>query len=1149
MDAYIRLLHVENDPDYVEMFQFQMTHQAHKYGDMPIRFDVAGTIAEAKERLDHHVYDCVLCDYQLPDGNGLDLLRFFRARHTFRPFIMLTGQGDEDIARETFKSGANDYFPKDSEFASYDRIYNSVLTQIRYFEEGCMRADVESRLREEKKWTRTYFSLADVIVIAFDADGRLTHINRAGQHVLGYSIDELVGKSFVGRVQPNHVREGVRAVFERLRNSGPDTVITSENDVVTKDGTVRTIMWRNSTIRTDDGTVVGYICSGIDITDRIETLRKLQEKEQWFETFLNELPHPAFIKGADLRYLFVNEAYCAFIGRQREDILGKTAEELLSDPLACQCVESDRQALMHGKSGPRTRIAGDRVYEAHKFLLKQADGNDVIGGFLRNITKDRANEVIYAKLEAGLDSLPHAVVITDEKGAISFANRAFSELMGVPHGRDMCSKDICELWDDPGEAHDAISCACGDGLWSGDAYLRRFDGEAASFNVVLSRLHVVQDTVDGLCMTVEARSSRSVPEAYLSDTLERSRKRENEVSSLLEAAHAVMDFERHRDFERTAHAIFDHARELIGATAGYIALLTEDGTNNEVLFLESGNTECTVDPTLPMPIRGFRGEVYRTGKAMYDNEFSHSAWTSLLPEGHSPLENVLFAPLSIEGAIVGLMGLSNKEGGFTDNDARLAATFADLIAVALANSRALEKLERSEHRFRTLFDAANDALFIHDLNGTFLEANETARRRLGYSLEEFLAMTPSDIDAPEYKAQLGEKIEELLDRGSMFFETEHVTKDGHRIPTELSSRLIEFDGRHAILSIARDITERKQMEQRLQREKRFLDSVIETANSLIIGLDAKGKIFLFNKKCEEMLGISRDDVIGHNWVEEFIPPSFRDELYTIMNKTFQDGHTVYSNPVLTPKGERLILWNNVLREGESGQLIVAIGLDVTEERLAKEQAEKLIETLRIVNKILRHDISNDLSIINGTIDLYMKTGDSEALERAMRSTTRSIDLIKRMKGFETYLSSGDLTPVSLGETIRDVASSYGDIDVRTEGDCIVYADDSLPSVMDNLISNAHVHGGADRVDITIQPRDTWCDIRVADNGAGIPADIRDKVFEEEFSYGPHRHTGLGLFIASEVIKRYGGAISVHDNDPGAVFVITLRRAVPASEDT
>jgi PAS domain S-box-containing protein len=1149
MENYIRLLHVEDDPDYAEMFQFQMARQAQKYGDIPIRFDVAWTITEARERLVQNDYDCVLCDYQLPDGNGLDLLRFFRTRHSFLPFIMLTGQGDEGIAREAFKSGANDYFPKDSEFASYDRIYNAILTQIRFFEEGCTRADFESKLHEEKEFTRTYFSLVDVIVIAFDADGRLTHINRAGQHVLGYSLDDLEGEPFVGCIHPDHVRESVWAVFEHLRNSGPDTVITNENVVVTKDGEKRTILWRNSTIRKDDGSIIGYICSGIDITDRIETLQKLQEKEQWFETFLNELPYPAFIKGADLRYLFVNEAYCAFLGRQRADILGKTAEDLLSDPLACQCVEGDRQALIHGKSGPRTRVAGDRTYETRKFLLEQADGNDVIGGFLRDITKDCEKEVICTRLEAGLDSLPQAIAVTDEKGTISFANRAFSELMGGHHGRELYNMDICELWEDPHVAHDSISSARCDGLWSGDAYLRRFDGKAASFHVTLKRLPVSQGFGDGLCMAVEAHFSKSVPEAYLSDALERSRKRENEVSALLEAAHAVMDYERHRDFDHTARTIFDHARELIGATAGYIALLSEDGTNNEVLFLESGNTGCTVDPTLPMPIRGFRGEVYRTGKAMYDNDFSHSAWTSLLPEGHSPLDNVLFAPLSIEGATVGLMGLSNKEGGFTDNDARLASTFADLIAVALANSRYLEKLERSEHRFRTLFDTANDALFIHDLNGSFLEVNETARRRLGYSFEELMTMTPTDIDAPEYKAQLREKIEELMDRGSMFFETVHVTKGGRRIPTELSSRLIEFDGRKAILSIARDITERKQMEQRLEREKRFLDSVIETANSFIIGLDMKGEIFLFNKKCEEMLGLSRDSVIGHNWVEEFIPSSFRDEVYTIMDKTFQYGHTEYTNPVLTSKGERLVLWNNVSLVGESGQFIVAIGIDVTEERLATERAEKLIETLRIVNKILRHDISNDLSIINGTIDLYMKTGDSEALERAMRSTRRSIDLIRRMKGFETYLSSDDLTPVSLEETIRGVASSYGDIDVCIEGECIVYADDSLSSVMDNLISNAQVHGGADRVDITIRPRGTWCDIIVADNGVGIPASIKDKIFDEEFSYGPQARTGLGLFIVSEVIRRYGGAICVHDNDPGGVFVITLRRAMPDSDDT
>ena len=138
-------------------------------------------------------------------------------------------------------------------------------------------------------------------------------------------------------------------------------------------------------------------------------------------------------------------------------------------------------------------------------------------------------------------------------------------------------------------------------------------------------------------------------------------KEQSFVSSLLQASRKILEI---RKFNVTARYIFDSCKDLIGASAGYIALLSKDGTENEVLFLDSGGLPCSVDPSLPMPIRGLRAEAYRTGKTVYDNKFSGSEWVKYIPERHVSLENVLFAPLVIEGKAVGLLGLANKPGGF-----------------------------------------------------------------------------------------------------------------------------------------------------------------------------------------------------------------------------------------------------------------------------------------------------------------------------------------------------------------------------------------------------------------------------------------------------------------------------------------------------
>jgi len=164
-------------------------------------------------------------------------------------------------------------------------------------------------------------------------------------------------------------------------------------------------------------------------------------------------------------------------------------------------------------------------------------------------------------------------------------------------------------------------------------------------------------------------------EAELNVILKESRQRQAEVSAMLEASRAVLEYHK---FDDAARSIFDSCKNLIGATAGYVALLSEDGTENELLFLESGGLSCTVDPSLPMPIRGLRAEAYRTGKTVYDNAFSNSEWMKYIPKGHVDLENVIFAPLIINEKVVGLLGLANKEGGFLDDDARIVSAFGDL---------------------------------------------------------------------------------------------------------------------------------------------------------------------------------------------------------------------------------------------------------------------------------------------------------------------------------------------------------------------------------------------------------------------------------------------------------------------------------------
>jgi signal transduction histidine kinase len=112
--------------------------------------------------------------------------------------------------------------------------------------------------------------------------------------------------------------------------------------------------------------------------------------------------------------------------------------------------------------------------------------------------------------------------------------------------------------------------------------------------------------------------------------------------------------------------------------------------------------------------------------------------------------------------------------------------------------------------------------------------------------------------------------------------------------------------------------------------------------------------------------------------------------------------------------------------------------------------------------------------------------------------------------------------------------------IRVNGEGRALADETLSSVIDNLVGNSIMHGHTDAVDIEIGNDAGQCLIRVADNGRGIPDEIKARIFEEGFKFGEAGNTGFGLYIVKKTVERYGGSVVVMDNLPqGAVFELRL----------
>ncbi len=174
-------------------------------------------------------------------------------------------------------------------------------------------------------------------------------------------------------------------------------------------------------------------------------------------------------------------------------------------------------------------------------------------------------------------------------------------------------------------------------------------------------------------------------------------------------------------FETTAEFIFQACKRATGARSGYVALLTSDGKENSVLYLDAGGMPCSVDPELPMPIRGLRAEAYRTKQPVYDNDFKGSEWVRLMPAGHVALKNVMFAPMVIGDEAKGLIGLANKPGGFTDEDAEIAMSYSRIAAIALQSSRMIESIKDTNRKLQESYQDASllKDLLVHDINNVF----------------------------------------------------------------------------------------------------------------------------------------------------------------------------------------------------------------------------------------------------------------------------------------------------------------------------------------------------------------------------------------------------------------------------------------------
>ncbi len=261
-------------------------------------------------------------------------------------------------------------------------------------------------------------------------------------------------------------------------------------------------------------------------------------------------------------------------------------------------------------------------------------------------------------------------------------------------------------------------------------------------------------------------------------------------------------------------------------------------------------------------------------------------------------------------------------------------------------------------------------------------------------------------------------------------------------------------------------------------------------------------------------------------------------------------HGTYNGEIrhITKEGKAFptLMTSTLLKDQQGNPFAIAgIAKDITERKQAEEEIKISRERLKILNKIIRHDLSNDFNVIRSAVRIFKDNFNAEMLDEIEKRAERSINTIDDYKNYESFIDSNtNLYEIEITDLINNLIFEFPKIKFNIEGEGKVFADDALGSVFTNLISNSIKHGDSSKIDISISSDKNICKIMFMDDGKEIPDKIKDKIFEEGFVFGKAGHTGIELHIVRKTIEHYGGYISVEDNKPqGTIFIIRLRNAL------
>jgi PAS domain S-box-containing protein len=640
--------------------------------------------------------------------------------------------------------------------------------------------------------------------------------------------------------------------------------------------------------------------------------------------------------------------------------------------------------------------------------------------------------------------------------------------------------------------------------------------------------------------------------------------------------------------EKLIHTLMRTAIEQAGAERGLLILPRGDELHIQAEATTSGedvtvHLRSAADSTAALPESVVRYVMRTQETVILDDASSPNPFSADPYVVQRRPRSILTLPLINQGKLISILYLENNltPHVFTPDRITVLKVLASQAAISLENTRLYRDLEDRERRIRRLVDANILGIFMCDLEGAIVEANEAFLHMLKYDREDVAAgrVHWMDLTPTEWREHDERALAEIRATGSVQpYEKELFRKDGSRVPVLVAGTLFEEGGSEGV-AFALDLSEQKRAEETLRKREAYLAESQRLAHTGSWAID--GTTHEAQYWSEEMFRIFGFDP------QQGVPK--RDQWLQRMHPEDRDkGGRQASDRVFLQRVDARLEYRIVLPDGmvkhvlglahpvvsPDGELVQVVGtmVDITERKHAEEARDRLRQLeadLAHINRVsvmgemaasLAHEIKQPISAAttNAQISLWLLERDQleiqelrEAISAVMQSVKRAADIIDHVRSLSKK-GTQDRVLVDLNQVIREIEplleyeSRPSSVAIRLDlsehipqvsGDRV-----QLQQVVMNLMLNAieaMKNSGGELV-VTSELTDSGqVLISLSDTGVGLPENKEDRIFEAFFSTKP-QGTGMGLAISRSIVESHGGRLWAKGNpERGATFYFEL----------